>query len=78
LTTFLNRRLRFGNPKPKPDKPLNRRTLCDLETPGSHLKLDSEKNHIDMATPEEAETMRTQIAQLLERNEALQASVETI
>jgi len=31
-----------------------------------------------MATPEEAETMRTQIAQLLGQNEALQASVETI
>jgi len=31
-----------------------------------------------MATQEEAETMRTQIAQLIEQNEALQASVETI
>jgi len=31
-----------------------------------------------MATIEEAETMRTQIALLLEQNEALQASVETI
>jgi len=31
-----------------------------------------------MATPEEAETTRNQIALLLERNEALQASVETI
>ncbi|XP_024632850.1 uncharacterized protein [Medicago truncatula] len=31
-----------------------------------------------MATPEEAQTMRSQIAQLLEQNEALLASVETI
>jgi len=31
-----------------------------------------------MATQEEAETMRTQIVQLIEQNEALQASVETI
>jgi len=31
-----------------------------------------------MATQEEAETMRTQIAQLIEQNEALQASGETI
>jgi len=31
-----------------------------------------------MATQEEVETIRAQIAQLIEQNEALQASVETI
>jgi len=31
-----------------------------------------------MATQEEVETMKAQIAQLIEQNEALQASVETI
>jgi len=31
-----------------------------------------------MAIQEEAETMKAQIAQLIEQNEALQASVETI
>jgi len=31
-----------------------------------------------MATPEETEMMKTQITQLLEQNEALQASIKTI
>jgi hypothetical protein len=31
-----------------------------------------------MATPEEVETMRTHITQLMEQNEALQVSMETI
>jgi hypothetical protein len=39
---------------------------------------DLEKSLLDMATPEELESMRTQLAQLKDHNDALQASMETM
>jgi TolA-binding protein len=37
-----------------------------------------ESQNSDLETQQEVETMKTQIAQLMERNEALQASIETV